>query len=239
MKTNQGFIGTVLLLVCSSGWGPVPAGDLSGKITLQGKPPPEVVIDAAADPVCAQMHPRTFTTRHFVVGSGGGLGDVFVHVVSGLNGKTYPAPATPVVLDQKGCFYSPYVLGLQVNQPLRIENSDATLHNVHAVTKSNREFNIAQPTQGMTSIHKFEKPEVFVKFKCEVHPWMFAYVGVVDHPFYAVTSADGAYAIKGLPAGKYVLEAIHPKLGPQRQEVTVGESGGGKADFTFAVKAGG
>jgi hypothetical protein len=179
MKTNCRFAkGFLLPAAVWLGGLAIPnfAGDITGQVTLTGKPPPEVVIDASADPACAQMHPTPFTTRHYVVGPNGGLGDVFIYIKSGLEGKKYPPPSTAPVLDQSGCFYQPYVVGLQVGQELKISNSDTTVHNVHAVPKINAPFNLVQPSQGSFTLRKFDKPEVFVKFKCDVHPWMFAYV---------------------------------------------------------------
>jgi hypothetical protein len=214
------------------------AADMVGKVTLTGKPPAEIVIDAAADPACAQMHPTVFTTRHYVVGPGGGLADVFVYIKHGLEGKTYSKPGTVPVLDQEGCFYKPYVMGLMVGQDLKILNSDPTLHNVHAVPQTNSPFNLAQPSQGAFALRHFDKPEVFVKFKCDVHPWMFAYVGVVDHPYFAVTGPDGAFAIPNVPPGTYTLEAIHPKLGPLDKEITVSAAGNTTLDYSYETKSG-
>jgi plastocyanin len=210
--------------------------DVTGKITLDGKPPAEAPIKFDADPKCKAAHSAGATTRHYVVDASGGLANVFVYVKDGL--KTKPAaPTTPLVLDQKGCLYDPYVLGVQVGQPVTIENSDDTLHNVHALAKVNPEFNLAQPGKGVKNDKTFTKPEVFVKFKCDVHPWMFAYVGVVDSPYFAVTGADGSFKIAGLPDGEYTIAAIHPKIGTEQTAKVKVTGGTGKADFKFAPKA--
>ena len=241
MKTNRGFFQgflrrtAVWLLVLPAG---TRAADIVGKVTLTGKPPAEVVIDASADPACAQMHPTAFTTRHYAVGPGGGLADVFIYIKRGLEGKTFPKPNTVPVLDQEGCFYKPYVMGLMVGQDLKILNSDSTMHNVHAVPQTNSPFNLAQPSQGAFSLRHFDKPEVFIKFKCDVHPWMFAYVGVVDHPYFAVTGPDGAFAMPNVPPGTYTLEAIHPKLGPLDKEITVSAAGNTTVDYSYETKSG-
>ena len=237
MNTNKLYLnqrlnwGIAILGTCLA----TQAGDVTGKITFKGTPKPEITIDMSADPSCSKLHDKPVTTRHFVVSSDGGFGDVFIYVKEGLSGKTFPAPAENRTLEQKGCFYTPYVLGVQANQPLRIVNADPTLHNVHALPKINKEFNFAQPMQNMVTEKKFEKPEVLVKFKCDVHPWMFAYVGVVDNPFYAVSAPDGTFKIANLPAGKYTIEAVHPKAGVQTQEITVG-AGATQANFTFEAK---
>jgi hypothetical protein len=217
------------------------AADLTGKVVLKGTPKAELTIDMSADPKCGALHDKAVTTRHYVVDKDGGLANVLVFVKSGLTEKNFPAPTTTPELDQVGCEYSPYVMGVQTNQKFKIKNSDPTLHNVHATPKAgseNKEFNMAQPVKDMTTERSFASPEVVVRFKCDVHPWMFAYIGVFDHPYFAVTAKDGTYKITGLPKGKYTIEAYHVKThganpGVQ-QEVTV--DGDAKADFTVELK---
>jgi plastocyanin len=153
-------------------------------------------------------------------------------VKDGLTGN-FPPPATPVVLNQKGCQYSPHVFGVQVGQPVQIVNSDPTLHNVHAMPKTNQEFNMGQPIQGMKFDHTFTAREVMVPFKCDVHGWMNAHMAVLDHPFFAVTGPDGTFTIKGLPPGKYTIEAVHEKLGTQTITVELAAKDAKAADFSF------
>lgn len=225
-------------LIAASSAFAADSGVISGKVTLDGKAPAETPIKFDADPKCKMAHPDGATTRHYVTDASGGLANVFVYVKDGLAGKKFPAPTTPVLLDQHGCLYDPYVIGLQVGQPLTIQNSDDTLHNVHALGKANAEFNVGQPVKGMKSDKTFTKPEVFVKFKCDVHPWMFAYVGVVDNPFFAVTAADGSFKIANLPDGEYTIAAVHPKIGTEQTlKVKVTGAAPGKADFKFAPKS--
>jgi plastocyanin len=174
------------------------------------------------------------------VSEGGGLGNVFVYVQSGLNGS-FPAPSTAVVFDQKGCRYIPHVFGVQVGQPIEIVNSDPTLHNIHATPKTNDEFNTAQPIQGMKTTHTFKAKEadVVVPFKCDVHGWMNAYAGVLDHPYFAVSKPDGSFSIANLPPGSYTLGAWHEKLGTQTLQVTVAaKESKSDANFTFKAAAG-
>ena len=184
------------------------AADIGGKVTLKGTPPPEK--DLPLDPSCGKLCPNEKPkTRFYVTGAGGGLADVFVYLKK-VDGAA-PAPAKPVLLDQKGCEYVPYVTGLQVGQKLLIRNSDPVLHNVHATPKVNKEFNLAQMAGGKDIERSLDQPEVFVRFKCDVHPWMFAYVGVLPHPYHTVTDKDGNFKIAGVPAGKYSLVAFHRK----------------------------
>ena len=205
---------------------------VTGSVTFNGTAPAAAKIKMDADPVCQLQHPQGRESEE-VVASNGKLANVFVYVKSGLEGKTFPAPTTPVTLDQHGCWYQPHVLGIQVNQPLEIVNSDQTLHNINVKPATNQPFNIAQPMQGMKSTKKFAKPEVMIKTKCNVHPWMSAYIGVVAHPFFAVTGEDGSFSLAGLPAGTYTLEAWHEQFGVKTQSVTVADGETQSVSFAF------
>ena len=211
---------------------PNTASAITGVITLQGTPPPSLPINMSSDPYC--MKHGAAPTPTFVV-SDGGLENVFIYVKDGLGTMKFPVPTKPVVLDQKGCTYSPRVLGVQVGQSLDIVNSDETLHNVHALPMANREFNRGQSLQGMKFTTTFTAPEVMLPFKCDVHKWMNAWVGVLEHPFYAVSGKAGAFALAGLPPGTYTIEAWHEKLGSQTQQVTIGAKESKTISFVFKV----
>lgn len=213
---------------------PATAGSISGMVMFEGTPPAPRPVRMSSDPNCT---PQTGVVTETVVVNGGHLKNVFVYVKDGLGNVRFPAPATPVVMDQQGCHYVPHVVGIQTGQPMEIVNSDPTLHNVHGMGERNSEFNTGQPVQGMRHRHTFSTSEVMVPFKCDVHNWMRAYVGVLDHPFYAVTSDDGRFTLSGLPPGTYTVEAWHETLGTQTQTVTVAAKGA--ADIAFAFKAGG
>jgi plastocyanin len=173
------------------------------------------------------------TSEQLVAGPGGGLKNVFVYVKDGLGNRTYAVPTTPVLLNQKGCRYVPHVFGVQAGQTFQIANSDATLHNVHAVPKANREFNFGQPPKVPPVDRVFDKPEIGAPVRCDVHGWMNAYVNVVPHPFFAVTNDDGTFEIKGLPAGTYTVELWHEQLGTQSQSVTVDAAAPAKVTASF------
>ena len=213
---------------------PATAATVRGKISFAGTAPARQPIRMTSDPNCAQPGAPA-TAETVIVGGGGELQNVFVYVKDGLGNRTFAVPTTAATLDQRGCQYTPHVIGVQVGQPLEIVNSDATLHNVHAVPKQNGEFNTGQPLKGMKHTHTFSTKEVMVLFKCDVHGWMNAYVGVLDHPFFAATGADGSFALKGLPPGTYTIEAWHEKLGTQTQTVTVGEKETKDVAMTFAL----
>jgi plastocyanin len=208
------------------------AGSLKGSVTFEGTPPAAQTINRRSDPYCEQLGEAK--TENFVV-SNGGLQNVFVYVKDGLGDLKFPVPTTPVVLDQQGCIYAPRVVGIQAGQPLEILNSDETLHNVHALPANNREFNRGQPVKGLKHTHVFTTAEVMVPFKCDVHRWMNAWVGVLDHPFYAVSGTGGAFDIKNLPPGTYTIEAWHEKLGTQTQMVTIGPKETKELSFTFKL----
>jgi plastocyanin len=210
---------------------PATAGTVSGHITLEGTPPPAQSVKTASDPRCTDP----VTTEEVLVGTGAALKNVFVYVKDGLGDRVFPVPSTAVVLEQQGCTYRPHVFGIQVGQTLEILNSDATLHNIHAMPMQNADFNKAQQFKGQKDTHLFSAKEIIVPFKCNVHKWMSAYVGVVDHPFFAVTGNEGAFELKGLPPGTYMIEAVHEKLGKQTGSVTVAAKGTATVDFSFKI----
>ena len=207
------------------------AGDVTGKINFTGVAPKPVVLRMDADKVCKGAHSSPVTSQEVVVNGNKTLKNVFVYIKSGLTQK-YNAPSSAVTLDQKGCEYSPHIFGIQVGQELIVQNSDKTLHNVHALGKKNAQFNTAQPLQGMKLKKKFDKVEVMMKFKCEVHNWMNSYAGVVDNPFYDVSDENGSFSLKGVPAGSYTIEAWHEKFGVKEIKVTVTDKGA-TTDFSF------
>ncbi len=184
-----------------------------------------------SDPLCVPLGKGA--TSEILLVAQGGVQNVFVYVKDGLGNQKFPAPTTPVVLDQKGCRYTPHVFGVQVGQPVSISNSDPAVHNVNATAKANSGFNLIQPKGTPARTRTFDKAEVMIPFKCDVHPWMGAWAGVVAHPFFAVTSADGSFEIKGLPAGTYTLEAWHEQLGTQTQKIVVDARKGAAVTFTF------
>jgi plastocyanin len=199
-----------------------------------GDPDAEIAMDA--DPACQDLHTEAVHSEKIVADADGNLANAFVYVKSGISGR-YPAPSESGLLEQHGCIYQPHVAAVQVGQKVVIRNGDATLHNVHALAKVNAEFNQGQPFQGMEIEKVFDKPEIMIPFKCDVHPWMSSYMAVVEHPFFAVTGADGSFSIEGLPAGDYEIEVWQEELGTQTQSVTVAD--GGTAELAFEYPAAG
>jgi len=191
-------------------------GVISGTVKLKGKAP-EMKPVTTPDPFCARQPVKE---EDVLVGAGNGLRNVVVRVVKGATG-TYEAPKTAAVVDQSGCMYRPRVQVVMAGQPVQIQNSDQTLHNVHTYKGPSTMFNQAQ-IPGMAPISKtFADGGQVVKFKCDVHPWMTGYVAIATNPFFAVSDADGNFKIEKLPPGTYTLEAWHERLGTKTADVQV------------------
>jgi len=210
------------------------AATITGKVVYEGEAPKFREIKMDSDPVCLTKHTDAVFPETLVLGEGQSVGNVFVHITKGLTKKDYPAPAEEVVITQMGCMYSPHVLGLMVNQSLKIMNPDGTLHNVHASPKINKEFNIAMPKFRKEITTTFEKPEFMFPVKCDVHPWMGAWISVMDNPFFSVTKEDGLFKIENLPAGEYEIQAWHEKLKTAPIQVTIAEGDAKEINFTFS-----
>jgi plastocyanin len=215
----------------------VQAGDISGTITLKGTPPAERPIDKSPDKNCGSS--TGATTHHYIVGSKGELANVVI-ALKGMDGKSTGASAAPAVLDQKNCEYNPVILAVQTGQKIAIKNSDPTLHNVHAVptVAGNIEKNQAQAPNAPDLNISFPKAENFLKFQCDVHNWMFSWVSVFDHPYFAVSDKDGKYTIKNVPDGTYTVLVMHRKAAPASSPVTEEiEVKGGNVTKDFNLEA--
>ena len=227
MKSTSAFL--VIAAVAGS-FQAASGAELSGKVKLKGTPKPEIPIQL--DATCGKLSTgKTLTTRHYVVGADKGLANVFVYIKSGA--QKAPPAGEPTMLDQVNCMYEPYVFGVVAGQKFKVRNSDPLLHNVHPMPKNNKEVNFAQPVKGQVNEVLFDKPEVLVRIKCDVHPWMFSYAGVTEHPYFAVTDKDGNFKIPNVPNGKYTIEAMHQKSGAKSQEIEVS---GDKKDLSFELE---
>jgi len=239
MQTKYLVLGGMAMLAASAVAiaGPKPAGGtVSGKVTYEGTPAKMKPIDMSKEPSCAKMYPTPPMAETVVTGSGNSLENVVVYVSAGVPDD--PAPSTAAVFTQKGCRYIPHVIGVQVGQPVEFTNSDPTMHNIHttADTPTNPEIDISQPPKGGTTQRVFAHPELMIPVRCNNHPWMNAFINVAPTPFFAVTDAEGKFTISGLPAGDYVLTAVHEKMGEQDIHVTVKPQETAKADYSFSAK---
>jgi plastocyanin len=214
------------------------ASSITGTVNFAGKVPTLPTLKMEADPACAKKHTAPVANEMLVLGNGNTMGNIMVWVSKGLPaGKSWPAPKTPVTLDQKGCQYVPHVMGIMVGQAYRILNSDGILHNVHALPKINRGFNRPMPANVKEASATFDKAEPMFQIKCDVHPWMNAYVGAFTHPFFSVTGTDGKFTISGLDPGTYEITAWHERLGTQTATVTVGANETKSQNFKFTTPA--
>ena len=209
---------------------PAGNGTITGKVTYTGTPPKMKPIDMSKEPSCAKQHATPVTTENVMTGPGNTLEDVVVYISAGDAGSS--APTTAVRYDQKGCQYLPHVLPMQVGQQLQIYNDDQTSHNIHPLAKVNQEWNKSQPAGSPPIDTKYDKPE-FIAVKCNIHPWMHGYFIVLNSSQYSVTGQDGAFALKGLPAGRYTLTAWQEQYGTQTQDVTLGGGESKTVNFTF------
>ena len=207
---------------------------ITGTVKFDGELPKFKEIKMDADPLCSAQHKDAVFPQTLLLGEGNTMGNILVQVKNAPQGD-YKAPADPVVVDQKGCNYEPHVLAVLAGQTIKILNPDGTLHNVHALSKVNGEFNLAMPKFRTEVTKIFDKPESVFAMKCDVHPWMNAWVTVMAHPYFAVTKADGKFEIKDLPDGTYEVEAWHEKLGAKTVTVKIEGGAAQTADFTFAA----
>ncbi len=220
-------------------------GSITGSIAYTGTPPAAKKIDTSADPACGSKNPNLATEDTVV--TNGKLANAFVYIKDGaatggtkIGDYTWTAPSSPVTLDQNGCHYRPHVLGVMVNQEINITNSDPTTHNIHFQPKNNPDWNQSQPNGAPPLVHKLTRAEVLVPVKCNQHPWMKSYIGVLKHPFFAVSAEDGSFTIKGVPPGTYTVAAWHEggATGTEKtMQVTVAANASAKADFTFGEVA--
>jgi len=212
---------------------PATAGAVTGKVMFTGKAPPSKKVDMDEDPQCEKLHKTAVYDTSLELGRKGALGNAFVYIKTGLEGKKFEPPSDPVVIDQHGCWFEPRVIGMQAGQALKAVNSDPVTHNIHPRPKNNREWNQNQPEGADPAIRKFMFPEVMIRVKCNIHAWMKAWIGVVDNPYFAVTAKDGSFEFKNVPPGVYTVEAWQEDLGTEDQQITVPASGKADAAFTF------
>jgi plastocyanin len=213
---------------------PNTAGSVSGKVLFHGKKPRRKKIDMDEEPSCARLHQGAVYDEIITVNSNGTLANVFVYIKQGLEGKQFEPPADAAVIDQKGCWFNPRVLGIQVGQTLKVMNSDPLTHNIHPLAQINRDWNQSQAPGAAPLTRRFAQPEVMIRVKCNIHSWMHAWIGSVAHPYFAVTGEGGSFQLRNVPPGTYTIEAWQEELGRQQQQITLEPSG--KSEIVFKFK---
>lgn len=209
------------------------SGTIQGQIRLTGVAPPNPIIRMGADPACSAAYAGTRPTHDFVVKNAeGGLANVLVAVQGAFPGT--PVPTTPVVIDQQGCVFRPRVIGVRAGQVLEVRNDDKTMHNVHSLSVKGNAFNVSQvvgrPPFAVTMAHE----EKLLRIRCDVHTWMNVYVAVIDHPYFAVTGVDGGFVIRGVPAGRHLIQVWHELYGPLTATADVPAGGAVTVDFAYS-----
>jgi plastocyanin len=211
---------------------PATAATVTGSISFSGEVPRFPPVNMSAEPDCMRMHQGRVPSDRAVVNDGK-LQYVLVWVSKGLEGKNFPVRTDKVTLNQEGCIYKPHVVAVQKGQPFNVINSDETTHNVHPLPRDNREWNKSQTARAPAIEYAFPRAEIKIAVKCNIHPWMQAYIHVLEHPYFSVSSADGSFEIGNLPPGTYTVQALHEQLGEQEMEITVGSSESKQLDFEF------
>jgi plastocyanin len=198
------------------------AGSVTGTVDLNGTPPKMKPINMAAEPACAKEHSTAPMTQEAIAGKGGALENVVVYLQGDFNKYKFDTPQTPATITQKGCMYDPHIVALETGQEFQVVNADPVTHNIHPLPKDNREWNESQPPGAAPIDRTFSREEIAIPVKCNIHPWMKAYIAVFNNPYFAVTGPDGSFDLKNVPPGTYTVTAWHELYGTSQQSVTIG-----------------
>ncbi len=243
---RRGWIVLAVVLAACGGEAPPPArtptpldhattGVITGVVGFQGAAPPMTEIRFGSFAECAQAHTGPVNSGDAVV-TDGKVENAFVYLKDGLGDSVFAVPSTPVEIDQAGCLYAPRVAGAQVDQTIKFVNGDPLLHNVHGTPKDSAGWNVSLARKGAEREIRIDKPEVMVSVRCDLHPWMQGWLGVLDHPYFVVTSKDGAFTLKDVPPGDYTLAVWHERFGTAETRVSVPPRGTATATFALTAK---
>jgi len=211
--------------------GEEPATSVEGVVIFSGKKTKREPIQMTEE--SKVLYKTVPLQENVIVGKNGGLANVFVYVKEGLKKKTYTVPKEAAVLNQDKSMFRPRVMGVLAGQDVMMKNSDPMIHNVRSLSTKNRPFNIAQPAKTPDRKKVFNTGENAIQIGCDFHPWMKAFIFVMEHPYFVVSDTNGQFKIKGLPAGDYTLSAWHETFGEKETMITVDPSGSSKISISF------
>lgn len=209
-------------------------GTITAEVRVEGTVPPMEELRMGGFAECTSQHQGAVPAGDMVVADGK-VQNAFVYIKDGLGDRVFATPTERVVVDQKGCLYVPRVTGAQVDQPIEFRNSDETLHNVHGFPKLSSPWNVALPRRGTERTIAVTRPEVMISVRCDLHPWMQGWLGVLDHPYFAVTGADGRATLSNVPPGEYTIGVWHERFGTREQQVTLPARGSESITVTLAA----
>jgi plastocyanin len=215
---------------------PATTGTAQVDVRFEGTVPPMGQLTMSSVAECASQHQGPVPAGDVLV-TDGKVQNAFVYIKQGLGDRVFAVPTDPVVIDQQGCLYVPRVAGAQVFQPIEFRNSDAMLHNVHGMPKNSRSWNVTLPRQGVQRTITVDRPEVMITVRCDLHPWMQGWLGVLDHPYFGVSGPDGRVTLRNVPAGDYVMGVWHERFGTREAKVSVTPQGTASASVVFAPPA--
>jgi plastocyanin len=210
-------------------------GVITGEVRFEGTPPAASTVEMSSAKDCAAQHPGGRVSAGDVLVQGGKVQNAIVAIENGLGDRVFAVPETPVVIDQHGCMFDPRVAAAQVDQPIEFRNSDALPHNVHGEPAKSSSWNFSLGLKGATRKLDVDAAQPVIPIKCDIHPWMRAFLGVYDHPYFMVTGADGTFTLRDVPPGTYTLEAWHERFGTKTATVTLAPSETKTVAFTFGA----
>jgi plastocyanin len=210
-------------------------GTITGEVRFTGTVPPMGTLNFGSFRECSAQHEGPVPTGDALVRDGK-VQNAFVWISAGLEDRVFAVPTEPVTIDQQGCLYVPRVAGAQVDQTIRFVNSDRTIHNVHGKPSASANWNVALSRQGSDRTIRVDTPEVPISVRCDLHPWMQGWIGVVDHPYFAVTGPDGTFTLESVPPGEYTVAVWHERFGRRQAQVTLEPSGSVTVDFELPAR---
>lgn len=211
-------------------------GTLSGVVYFDGPAPERSRLRLGGWSECAIQHDGPVYAADVFVANGR-LQNALVYIKDGLADRVFDVPERPVLSDQRGCLFLPRIMAAQVGQPIRFLNSDPLAHNVHGLPRNSRQWNFSLGVKGAARTISVGAQEVGIEVKCDVHGWMRSYLGVFDHPYFALSAEDGTFTLVNVPPGTYTVQAWHERFGVRAQTVVLDARADERVAFRFTAGA--